>query len=45
VKLYENFETYEDGSSKMFYDLIKFPEDKMQFFPKTKYMQIWENLS
>ena len=36
--MFEAFENVEDGYSKIFFELIKFPAKKMQFFPKSKYL-------
>lgn len=43
--MFEAFECPEDGYSKIWKELLKFPVNKMIFFPKTKFMNIWEKLT
>jgi hypothetical protein len=45
TKLCEAFECSEDGYSHIWKELLKFPLNKMKFFPKAKFMNIWENLT
>lgn len=44
-KIYESFENPEDGYSLVWKELLKFPVNKMKFFPTAKYLQIWESLT
>jgi hypothetical protein len=44
-KMYESFEDSEDGYQFIWELLLKFPVNKMKFFPTNKFMQIWENLT
>lgn len=37
VKMYETFECIEDGHSNVWHCLLKFPTNKMKFFPLTKF--------
>ena len=45
IKLYEAFDCPEEGYSKIWKELLKFPAHKMIYFPKTKFMNIWESLT
>ncbi|CDW84178.1 UNKNOWN [Stylonychia lemnae] len=44
-KLFESFEGLEDAYTSIWKILLKFPTNKMQFFPILKFQQIWESLS
>ena len=44
-KMCESFENPEDGFSMVWKALLKFPINKMKFFPTSKFMQIWDSLT
>ena len=43
--MFEAFECPLDGYSNIWNELLKFPVNKMKFFPKAKFMNIWESLT
>lgn len=45
MKMFESFECPFDGYSLIWNELLKFPADKMEFFPQSKFMHIWETLT
>ena len=43
--MYETFECPYDGYSLIWNELLKFPPNKMEFFPQSKFLHIWGTLT